>query len=86
MLTLTSQSMMCVPELLHSCIITSAILTSHMPSTSGIMPPAGVKMFSRPGPLLVESLECLVELLHSEAQHYGHAGKLWQQVQLQGSS
>jgi hypothetical protein len=47
---------------------------------------AGVKMFSRPGPLLVESLECLVELLHSESQHYGHAGKLWQQVLLQGSS
>jgi hypothetical protein len=30
----------------------------------------------------VESLECLVEVLHSEAQHYGHAGKLWQRVQL----
>ena len=45
-------------------------------------PAAGVKLFSRPGPWLVESLECLVEVLHSEAQHYGHAGKLWQRVQL----
>lgn len=37
----------------------------------------GVRVFSRPGPWLVESLEVLIEVLHSEAQPYGHEGKLW---------
>ncbi len=38
---------------------------------------AGARVFSRPGPLLVASLEALVEALHPEAQPYGHAGRLW---------
>ena len=37
----------------------------------------GEHVFSRPGPLLVQSMEVLVELLHPEAQPYGHQGKLW---------
>lgn len=36
----------------------------------------GEHVFSRPGPLLVQSLECLVEMLHPEAQQ-AHQGKLW---------
>ncbi|KAK9830130.1 hypothetical protein WJX72_009923 [[Myrmecia] bisecta] len=38
----------------------------------------GNRLFSRPGPLLVESMEALVEVLHPEAQRYGHEGKSWQ--------
>lgn len=37
----------------------------------------GEHVFSRPGPLLVQSMEALVEVLHPEAQPYGHEGKLW---------
>lgn len=37
----------------------------------------GERVFSRPGPLLVPSLEALVEVMHPEAQSYGHEGKLW---------
>jgi len=40
-------------------------------------PTAGVRVFSRPGPLLVASLEAMVEVLHGEAQGFGHAGRLW---------
>ncbi len=36
----------------------------------------GEHVFSRPGPLLVQSLECLVEMLHPEAQQ-AHQGRLW---------
>mmetsp|Transcript_24137 Transcript_24137/g.33223 ORF Transcript_24137/g.33223 Transcript_24137/m.33223 type:complete len:331 (+) Transcript_24137:117-1109(+) len=36
-----------------------------------------VRLFSRPGPLLVDSLEMLVELLHPEAQSYGLQGRTW---------
>lgn len=44
----------------------------------------GVRMMSRPGPLLKESLECLVEILHPEAQRFGHHGRYWRWIQLQG--
>ncbi|GLI66508.1 hypothetical protein VaNZ11_010341, partial [Volvox africanus] len=37
----------------------------------------GRRVFSRPGPWLVQSLEVLVEALHGEAQEYGHEGQLW---------
>lgn len=37
----------------------------------------GVHVFSRPGPLLAQSLEVLVEILHPEAQPFGHQGRLW---------
>lgn len=37
----------------------------------------GEHVFSRPGPLLGQSLEVLVEILHPEAQPFGHQGKLW---------
>ncbi|GIL67589.1 hypothetical protein Vafri_20953 [Volvox africanus] len=37
----------------------------------------GLRVFSRPGPWLVQSLEVLVEALHGEAQEYGHEGQLW---------
>ncbi len=38
----------------------------------------GEHVLSRPGPLLVQSLECLIEILHPEAQPFGHEGTLWQ--------
>lgn len=38
----------------------------------------GERVFSRPGPLLAESMEVLVEILQPEAQGYGHEGRLWQ--------
>lgn len=38
----------------------------------------GEHVFSRPGPLLCASMEALVEVLHPEAQPYGHEGRLWQ--------
>jgi iron complex transport system substrate-binding protein len=41
----------------------------------------GVRVFSRPGPWLVESLETLVEALHPEAQRYGHEGRLWARLE-----
>lgn len=37
----------------------------------------GLRVFSRPGPWLVPSLEVLVEALHGEAQGFGHEGRLW---------
>ena len=41
----------------------------------------GAHVLSRPGPLLLQSLEALVEIMHGaphgEAQPYGHEGKLW---------
>ena len=37
----------------------------------------GEHVFSRPGPLLTPSIECLIEILHPEAQQFGHEGKLW---------
>ena len=37
----------------------------------------GEHVFSRPGPLLTPSIECLIEILHPEAQRFGHQGKLW---------
>jgi len=37
----------------------------------------GTRMLSRPGPLLVDSLEMLVEILNPEAQSYGRAGRDW---------
>ena len=38
----------------------------------------GEHVLSRPGPLLGPSLECLVEILHPEAQRFGHERHLWQ--------
>jgi len=35
----------------------------------------GLRVFSRPGPWLVPSLEVLVEALHGEAQGFGHEGR-----------
>lgn len=40
----------------------------------------GEKVFSRPGPLLTESFEVLVEILHPEVQRC-HEGALWQAMQ-----
>ncbi|KAI3437865.1 hypothetical protein D9Q98_000311 [Chlorella vulgaris] len=37
----------------------------------------GEHVFSRPGPLLSQSMEVLMELMHPEVQPYGHQGKLW---------
>ncbi|GBG82971.1 hypothetical protein CBR_g36497 [Chara braunii] len=37
-----------------------------------------VKLFSRAGPSLVESLEVLAEIFHPESQPFGHEGRLWQ--------
>jgi iron complex transport system substrate-binding protein len=38
----------------------------------------GAHVLSRPGPLLASSVECLVEILHPEAQRHGHESRLWQ--------
>lgn len=38
----------------------------------------GEHVLSRPGLLLTASLECLVEILYSEAQAFGHEGTLWE--------
>ena len=38
----------------------------------------GNQYFNRPGPRLVESLEILAEILHSDIFHFGHEGKGWQ--------
>jgi iron complex transport system substrate-binding protein len=38
----------------------------------------GNQFFNRPGPRLVESLEILAEVLHSEAFSFGHEGTSWQ--------
>uniref|UniRef100_A0A7S1X490 Fe/B12 periplasmic-binding domain-containing protein n=1 Tax=Tetraselmis chuii TaxID=63592 RepID=A0A7S1X490_9CHLO len=40
----------------------------------------GTRLFSRPGPLLADTLEALVEALHSEAQPFGHEGRGWARV------
>ncbi|GBG80776.1 hypothetical protein CBR_g31330 [Chara braunii] len=37
-----------------------------------------VKLFSRAGPSLVESLEVLAEIFHPESQPFGHEGRPWQ--------
>lgn len=43
----------------------------------------GTKVLSRPGPLLVPSMQVLAEILHHTEglQAYGHSGKLWQFVE-----
>lgn len=35
------------------------------------------RLFSRPGPLLADSLEVLVEILHPDAQPFGHRAREW---------
>ena len=40
----------------------------------------GNQYFNRPGPRLVESLEILAEILHSETFHFGHGGRGWQRL------
>ncbi|GIL85546.1 hypothetical protein Vretimale_13375 [Volvox reticuliferus] len=45
--------------------------------TARVIVTDGLRVFSRPGPWLVHSLEVLVEALHGEAQEYGHEGRLW---------
>ena len=40
----------------------------------------GNQYFNRPGPRLVESLEILAEVLHSEAFHFGHEGVGWERL------
>eukprot|EP00873_Tetraselmis_striata_P017070 jgi/Tetstr1/437334/TSEL_026019.t1 len=37
----------------------------------------GTRLFSRPGPLLADTLEALVEALHPEAQRFGHRARNW---------
>lgn len=41
----------------------------------------GVRLFSRPGPLLADTLEALIEALHPEAQPFGHQGTQWRYLQ-----
>lgn len=40
----------------------------------------GNKLLTRAGPLLVETVEALVEILHAEVQPFGHRGRLWQEA------
>lgn len=40
------------------------------------------KLFSRPGPTLIESLEVIAEVLYPESQPFGHRGKLWTSLEL----
>lgn len=37
----------------------------------------GMHVLSRPGPWLISSLETISEIIHPEAQKYGHEGVLW---------
>lgn len=46
----------------------------------------GERVFSRPGPLLAESMEVLVEILQPEAQGYNHQGRLWQLLPAAGGA
>jgi len=46
-------------------------------ATASLVAADAQKLFSRPGPFLVDSLETLVEILHPEAQSYGHYGISW---------
>lgn len=47
----------------------------------------GTKVLSRPGPLLVPSMQVLAEILHhtEELQQWGHQATLWQFLQPQHS-
>jgi iron complex transport system substrate-binding protein len=45
----------------------------------------GNRILSRPGPWLNESLECLIEILHPEAQRFGHEDKNWQWIPMEFS-
>jgi len=45
----------------------------------------GQQIFSRPGPMLTQSVECLVEMFYSECQPFGHQRKLWDWLALQPS-
>jgi iron complex transport system substrate-binding protein len=38
----------------------------------------GNALFNRPGPRVVEALECLAEALHPEAFRFGHEGRGWE--------
>lgn len=40
----------------------------------------GNQYFNRPGPRLVDSLEILTEILHSEELHFGYEGTGWEQL------
>ncbi|CAI5468176.1 unnamed protein product [Closterium sp. Yama58-4] len=57
----------------------AAAAPTHAPSPN--LPTMAVveaaKLFSRPGPSLVESLEVLAEILHPETQRFGHRQRCW---------
>lgn len=41
----------------------------------------GVRMLSRPGPLLADTLEAMVEAMHPGLTHsFGHRGTMWAMV------
>ena len=40
----------------------------------------GNALFNRPGPRVVETLECLAEALHPGAFRYGHEGVGWERL------
>jgi len=40
----------------------------------------GNALFNRPGPRVVESLECLAEALHPDAFRFGHEGRGWERM------
>jgi len=40
----------------------------------------GNALFNRPGPRVVETLECLAEALHPDAFRFGHEGSGWERV------
>ena len=41
----------------------------------------GNALFNRPGPRVVEALECLAEAMHPEAFRFGHEGRGWERWQ-----
>mmetsp|Transcript_28479 Transcript_28479/g.54321 ORF Transcript_28479/g.54321 Transcript_28479/m.54321 type:complete len:336 (+) Transcript_28479:133-1140(+) len=55
-------------------------MSMNNPPKASMIATDAVRMFSRPGPLLVDTLEMLVEILHPEAQEYGHRMHNWQCV------
>ena len=48
--------------------------------SAGLAACDGLRTLSRPGPLLADALEMLVEMLHPEAQGYGRRGTDWDWV------
>ncbi|GJP53754.1 hypothetical protein CLOM_g12898 [Closterium sp. NIES-68] len=63
-------------------IATVATAAAHkqLPNLPAMAVVEAAKLFSRPGPSLVESLEVLAEILHPETQRFGHRHRCWSEL------